>query len=126
MWIASSETYPHIEPGAESNDKIWILEDTDEDGRVDKKTIFADGLLIPTGVAPTADGKGAYVANSTDLLYFEDTDGDGQADKREIVLTGFGTEDTHHILHTFRWGPDGCLLYESIDLYPRTWKLLTV
>ncbi|QDU80280.1 hypothetical protein Pla110_20060 [Polystyrenella longa] len=116
LWIASSETYPHIEPGATANDKIWILEDTDEDGVADKTTIFADGLLIPTGVEPTADGKGAYVANSTDLLYFEDTDGDGQADKREIVLTGFGTEDTHHILHTFRWGPDGCL-YMNQSIY---------
>ena len=40
--------------------------------------MFADGLLIPTGVEP-GDG-GAYVANSTEVLHLTDTDGDGKAD----------------------------------------------
>ena len=91
-----------------------VLEDTDGDGQADKTTVFADGLLIPTGVEP-GDG-GAYVANSTELLHLNDTDGDGKADKRRIVLSGFGTEDTHHILHTLRWGPDG-LLYMNQSIY---------
>ncbi len=29
------------------------------------------------------------------------------------MLSGFGTEDTHHIIHTFRWGPDGCLYFNQ-------------
>lgn len=91
MWLATSETYPHIKPGEKVNDKILILEDRDQDGVADKTTVFADGLLIPTGVAP-GDG-GAYVANSTELLHFADTDGDGKADEKRIVLSGFGTED---------------------------------
>ena len=45
-----------------------------------------------------------------------DTDGDGKADATRVVLSGFGTEDTHHILHTFRWGPDG-LLYFNQSIY---------
>ena len=44
---------------------------------------------------------------STELLHFKDTDGDGVADQKRIVLSGFGTEDTHHTLHTLRWGYDG-------------------
>src|SRR5262245_38599013 len=59
LWIASSEIYPQIKPGEKANDKIIILEDTDGDGKADKTTVFADGLLIPTGVEP-GDG-GAYV-----------------------------------------------------------------
>ncbi|MGE3779924.1 MAG: PVC-type heme-binding CxxCH protein, partial [Pirellulaceae bacterium] len=114
LWIASSELYPHIKPGEVANDKILILEDTDLDGRADKTTVFADGLLIPTGVAP-GDG-GAYVANSTELLHLRDTDGDGRADERRIILSGFGTEDTHHLLHTLRWGFDGCL-YMNQSIY---------
>lgn len=114
LWIASSEIYPHIEPGAEANDKILIVEDADGDGTADRTTVFADGLLIPTGVEP-GDG-GAYVANSTELLHLTDTDGDGRADQRRIVLSGFGTEDTHHILHTLRWGPEG-LLYFNQSIY---------
>jgi putative heme-binding domain-containing protein len=114
LWVACSEVYPQIRPGQTANDKILILEDRDGDGRADKTTVFADGLLIPTGVEP-GDG-GAYVANSTDLVHLSDTDGDGKADRVRVLLSGFGTEDTHHILHTFRWGPEG-LLYFNQSIY---------
>ncbi len=114
LWIVSSKVYPQIEPGQEAQDEILVLEDTDGDGTADKKTVFADGLLIPTGVLPT-DG-GAYVANSTELLFLEDTDEDGRADRREILLSGFGTEDTHHIIHTFRGGPEG-MVYFNQSIY---------
>ena len=114
LWVASSEVYPQIKPGQVADDKIVILEDADGDGRAEKTTVFADKLLIPTGVEP-GDG-GAYVANSTELLHLADTDGDDKADARKVVLSGFGTEDTHHILHTLRWGPDG-MLYFNQSIY---------
>ncbi len=114
LWIASSEVYPQIKPGQVADDKVLILEDNDGDGRADKTTVFADGLLIPTGIEP-GDG-GAYVANSTELLHMKDNDGDGKADTRRVVLSGFGTEDTHHILHTLRWGFDG-MLYMNQSIY---------
>ncbi len=117
LWVASSEAYPMIEVGQSAPDKILVLEDTNGDGTADKSTTFADGLLIPTGVAP-GDG-GVYVAQSTDLLFLKDTDGDGQADQQTRVLSGFGTEDTHHNLHTLQWGPDG-RLYMNQSVYTRT------
>ena len=117
LWIASSSLYPQIEPGQAQDDKILILEDTNGDGKADKTTVFADGLLIPTGIEP-GDG-GCYVGQSTELLHFKDTDGDGIADQRRVVLSGFGTEDTHHILHTLRWGPDG-QLYMNQSIYIHT------
>jgi putative heme-binding domain-containing protein len=114
LWIAASESYPHIKPGAKASDKIIVVEDVDKDGVAEKTSVFADGLLIPTGVVP-GDG-GCYVANSTDLLHFQDVDGDGVSDKRRVVLSGFGSEDTHHLLHTLRWGPDGWL-YMNQSIY---------
>ena len=111
LWVVSSEVYPQIQPGQTANDKVLVLEDRDGDGRAEKTAVFADGLLIPTGVEP-GDG-GAYVANSTELLHLRDTDHDGKADARRVVLSGFGTEDTHHILHTFRWGYDGNLYFNQ-------------
>ena len=111
LWVVNSEVYPQIAPGQKANDKVLILEDTNGDGKSDKTTVFADGLLIPTGVEP-GDG-GAYVANSTELLHMTDLDGDGKADRRRVVLSGFGTEDTHHILHTLRWGFDGQLYFNQ-------------
>ena len=118
LWVATSRVYPQLEPGEVADDQIVILEDTDGDGASDEKTVFADGLLIPTGVLPDADGKGAYVANSTELLYLKDVNGDGRADRGEpgewnVVLDGFGTEDTHHILHTLRAGPAGEIYFNQ-------------
>ena len=114
LWVVSSEVYPQIKPGQAENDKVLVLEDADGDGKADKTTVFADGLLIPTGIEP-GDG-GAYVANSTELLHFTDNDRDGKADRRRVVLSGFGTEDTHHLLHTLRWGYDG-QLYMNQSVY---------
>ena len=111
LWVASSEIYPQIAPGQKANDKIIILEDTKGTGHADKSTVFADGLFMPTGVEP-GDG-GCYVGQSTELLHLTDTDGDGKADKKRVVLSGFGTEDTHHIVHTLRWGHDGMLYFDQ-------------
>src|SRR5437667_2023684 len=56
LWVACSETYPQIKPGQKANDKIVILEDTKSIGQADKVTVFADGLLIPTGIEPGNGG----------------------------------------------------------------------
>jgi putative heme-binding domain-containing protein len=111
LWISSSSVYPQIRPGQEADDKILVLEDTNGDGFAETSTVFADGLLIPTGVVP-GDG-GVYVGQSTELLYFRDVDGDGKADEKRIVLSGFGTEDTHHMVHTLHWGMDGQLYFNQ-------------
>ncbi len=118
LWIASSEVYPQIQPGQPPTDSIVVLEDTRGDGKADKSTVFAEGLLIPTGVLPDSNG-GCYVAASHQLLYFKDTNGDGKADEKKIVLSSFGTEDTHHNLHTLRWGYDGHI-YMNQSIYTHT------
>lgn len=116
LWVVTSTTYPHIKPGEEAKDQVVVLEDTNGDGKADKSTTFADGLHIPTALAP-GDG-GLYVANSTEVLFLKDTNGDLKADERTILLSGFGTEDTHHLLHTFRWGPEGMLYFlQSIYIH---------
>ena len=114
LWIIGSAVYPHLLPGQEPNDKVFVLEDTDGDGSADKSTVFADGLLTPTGLL-VGDG-GAYVANSTEILHLRDLDGDGYAEDRRVVLRGFGADDTHHLIHSFRWGPDG-MMYINQSIY---------
>ncbi|HWB05978.1 MAG TPA: PVC-type heme-binding CxxCH protein [Verrucomicrobiales bacterium] len=115
LWVASSAIYPHIKPGQEQKDQIVILEDTNGDGKADKSTVFYEGLLIPTGILP-GDG-GAYIANSTELLFMKEGP-DGRAGETKVLLSGFGTEDTHHILHGFKRGPDGCLyLMQSVYIH---------
>lgn len=118
LWVASSEVYPQIKPGQPATDSIVILEDSTGSGRADKHTVFAGGLLIPTGVLPDNRG-GVYVAASSQLLHFADTTGRGRADRKTIVLSSFGTEDTHHNLHTLRWGYDGHM-YLNQSIYTHT------
>ncbi|MDV6028976.1 MAG: hypothetical protein F9B45_02480 [Phycisphaera sp. RhM] len=113
LWVSCSTTYPHVYPGKEPNDKLVILEDSDGDGRADKSTVFADDLHVPLSFE-FGDG-GVYVSEQPNLSFLKDTDGDDRADVHEVVLTGFGTEDSHHSLHDFTWTPDGDLIFrESI------------
>ena len=69
LWVACSWAYPQLKPGEVANDKIIILEDTDDDGMADKSTIFADGLYLPTGIE-LANG-GCYVAQSPDIFFLK-------------------------------------------------------
>ena len=118
LWVASSEVYPQIKPGQPATDSIVVLEDSTGSGHADKHTVFASGLLIPTGVLPDNRG-GVYVAASSQLLHFADAQGKGRADQKTIVLSSFGTEDTHHNLHTLRWGYDGHM-YLNQSIYTHT------
>ncbi|MCB9951803.1 MAG: hypothetical protein H6824_12550 [Planctomycetaceae bacterium] len=106
FWVTESFEYPRKEPGP-GRDRIKVLEDTDGDGKVDKVTIFAEGLNIPSGIAVGYGG--VWVANAPDILFLQDTDGDLKADKQEVIVTGFGRTDTHELPNAFTWGPDGWL-----------------
>lgn len=107
LWVATMPAYPHYTPGNPPNDKIIVLEDTDGDGRADTHTVFADSLYLPLGFE-LGDG-GVYLTQAPDFVFLKDTDGDGHADTRQTLLSGFGTEDSHHTLNTYEWGPDGAL-----------------
>lgn len=86
-------------------DRISILTDTNGDGVMDRKTVFADGLELPTSFVFYKDG--VIVSQAPDILWIRDTNGDGTADKVETLYTGWGTFDTHAVINNFRWGLDG-------------------
>ncbi len=113
LWVSCSITYPHVYPGNEPNDKLVILEDVDGDGRADKSTVFADDLHIPLSFELIEDG--VILSDMPNLTVLRDTNGDDRVDERVKLLSGFGTEDSHHALHDFTWTPDGDLMFrESI------------
>ncbi len=127
LWVATSNTYPQVNPddlGAQmennaakfgpstGNDKIILLEDTNKDGVAESSRIIADKLLIPAGVAPDNRG-GCFVGASTELLHLTKPGTDGLLSDRRIVFSGFGTEDTHHIIHGLHWGVDGRLYFHQ-------------
>ncbi len=106
IWVTESLEYPRLEEGP-GQDRVKVLEDTDRDGRVDRVTLFAEGLNIPSGIAVGYGG--VWVANAPDLLFLADDDGDLKADRREVVVTGFGRRDVHELPSALGWGPDGWL-----------------
>ena len=88
-------------------DRVIILEDTDNDGTADKRTVFVEGLNLASAILCGDDG--IYIGQQPHLIHFRDTDGDDQPDAWRVVLTGFGREDTHELVNSFTWGPDGWL-----------------
>ncbi|HLH54978.1 MAG TPA: PVC-type heme-binding CxxCH protein, partial [Verrucomicrobiae bacterium] len=96
---------PHHFLGA---DKIAIYEDPDGSGRFTKRKYFLEGLNIATAVVKGRGG--VWVLNPPYLLFYPDKNNDDIPDgDPEVVLSGFGLEDTHSVVNSLRWGPDGWL-----------------
>ncbi|MDB6070391.1 MAG: rane-bound dehydrogenase domain protein [Verrucomicrobiales bacterium] len=101
---------PVIPQGPDSpRDRVVVLEDTDNDGKADKRTVFAEGLSLATAVL--CGNGGVYIGQAPNLFFFRDKDGDDRADEYKTVLTGFGLEDRHELLNSFTWGPDGWMYF---------------
>lgn len=121
LWVIETVDYPNTvrEESGVGDDKIKILEDTDNDGKADKVTVFADSLNIPTSLAFVNDG--VVVSQAPHFLFLKDTDGDDKADTREEILSGWGTYDTHagpsHLQYGFDnqiWGSVGYSGFEGV------------
>ncbi len=100
------QTMPMVE-GQIPRDQVIILEDTDHDGEADKRTVFVEGLNLASAILCGDDG--IYVGQQPHLIHFMDADGDDKPEAWRVVLTGFGREDTHELVNSFTWGPDGWL-----------------
>lgn len=96
-----------IAPPPIPRDRVIILEDTDNDGEADKRTVFVEGLNLASAII--CGDNGIYVGQQPHLIHFRDDDGDDKPDAWRVVLTGFGREDTHELVNSFTLGPDGWL-----------------
>ena len=117
LWVASWKSYPHWQPKTAMDDKLLILEDTDADGRADKRTVFAGDLHNPTGFE--FYNGGVIVAQQPNLLFLKDTDGDDRYDQKTYLLHGFDSADTHHAINSFTFDPGGAL-YMQEGVFHRT------
>lgn len=108
LWVACMPTYPQWRPGdPKPNDRLLILEDTDGDGKADKKTVFYDKLQCPTGFE--FYNGGVLVVDQPRLLFLKDTDGDDKADEATYLMDGWATDDTHHTCGAWEWNHTGLL-----------------
>lgn len=85
--------------------RVVVLDDTDGDGRLDRRRVLAEGLAYPNGLMPWRDG--ILVTAAPDILWLRDADGDGHAEIREVVLTGFGTGNPQLRVNGLSFAPDG-------------------
>lgn len=107
VWRAVYDKVPPPPPHHfKGRDKITIHEDSDGDGVFDTHRTFIDGLNIATSVLRGRGG--VWVLNPPYLLFYADRNGDDVPDgDPEVHLQGFGLEDTHSVVNSLRWGPDG-------------------
>lgn len=102
------------------SDRIKLLWDSDQDGRADKSSVFADGFYDPVsgiGSGVLAYDGNVYYANLPDLWHLTDENDDGQADNRHSLLHGFGVRVGFlgHDLHGVTFGPDGKIYFTIGD-----------
>jgi putative membrane-bound dehydrogenase-like protein len=95
LYVVEMFGYPLDKSGT---GKISLLTDTDGDGRMDKSSVFAEGMVLPNSIMRWK--KGVIVTDAPNLLYFEDADGDGKAEIRDTLLTGFALSNPQHNLNS--------------------------
>ena len=105
IYVCEMLDYPDDPPsGQPARSRIVLLEDTDGDGKPDKRTVFADHVLEVSGILPWNGG--LIVTSAPDILFFKDTDGDGKADVRQVLYTGFPKVNPEARVTNPRYGID--------------------
>ncbi|MFP6902796.1 MAG: hypothetical protein VCB81_03960, partial [Verrucomicrobiia bacterium] len=93
MWVVEMRAFmPNVDGTGEDarTGRVGVLEDTDGDGRMDKRTDFLTGLQMPRAIALVKGG--VLVAEPPMLWFCEDTDGDLKADKKTVVLKNYASQ----------------------------------
>ncbi len=112
MFVAEYSDYPigpvkadgTEDPVAAAMSKIVMLEDIDGDGRMDKRTVFADHLKFCHSFMPLMGG--ILAGAQTEIVFLKDTDGDNVADVREVWFDGFAPAHPQMQIGCPQWGMD--------------------
>lgn len=108
LWVAECYSYPEWSRDGKGRDRILIFEDTNGDGRHDKRTVFAENLVNVSGLE--LGHGGVYVCATPNFLHIPDADGDDRPDgPSEILLDGWSLDAQHNVFNGLTWGPDGWL-----------------
>ena len=93
---------------ARGSDRVTILEDTDGDGRHDKRTVFYDKGVNLSGIEVGFGG--VWLTAVPNLLFIPDANGDDKPDgPPEVLLDGWDLAAKHNVVDNLAWGPDGWL-----------------
>jgi putative membrane-bound dehydrogenase-like protein len=86
--------------------RVVVLEDTDGDGRMDKRTVFADGLVLARSLKIL--DRGVLVAEPPNVWLMHDTNGDLRMDTKELITNQYGRRDAdpQNNANGFHWALD--------------------
>jgi mono/diheme cytochrome c family protein/glucose/arabinose dehydrogenase len=98
---------------------VVVLEDQDGDGVMDKRTVFADKLVLPRSLKVTDHG--VLVGEPPNLWLMKDTDGDLKADSRELISNSYGRGEAsiEHNANSLFWGLDNTIYTSEHDWHLR-------
>jgi mono/diheme cytochrome c family protein/glucose/arabinose dehydrogenase len=107
------------EPFMEPVGKIVVLEDTNRDGRMDKRTVFADGLVLARSLKVL--DAGVLVGEPPNAWLMKDTNGDLKMDKKELVTDTYGRREARveQNANGFYWGLDNWMYTANGDVLLR-------
>ena len=99
--------------------RIVVFEDTNADGKMDKRTVFADGLVLARALKVL--DRGVLVGEPPNLWLMRDTNGDLKMDSRELVTDTYGRRDANveHNANGLFWAMDNRLYTSETDMYVR-------
>lgn len=108
LWVVECLSYPTWNEDGKGNDRITILEDTDHDGRHDKRTVFFDQGVNLSSIEVGFGG--VWLTAVPNLIFIPDKDSDDKPDgPPQIVLDGWDLKARHNVVGNLAWGPDGWL-----------------
>ncbi|NNJ25056.1 hypothetical protein LzC2_11180 [Planctomycetes bacterium LzC2] len=117
VWVCEIVNYRQFRnadtPPREEGDRILVLEDTDGDGELDKKTVFYQSREIDSPHGVCVLGETVIVSAGENILKFTDANGDLVADagSKEVMFTGISGVQHDHGVHSVLFGPDGKLYF---------------